>query len=187
MKKILFLIVIFVIALGAGCKKKVEPTPPPPPPPVEKISLQDFMKEKGFSSMISNLEPGQVVTVKIDPNTVLFDETELYVSKFPLEFRVEEDWESIVKYATTFRFPSIVLYLKSKYMGEKDSQLEIRSLSDYSYLREQGELIWFLKESPKGTPPFENIPTALVEYPSGKFLVLNQESEEMPKWNSNKN
>jgi len=185
MKKIWFLIVIFVIALGAGCKKKVEP-PPPPPPPVEKISLQDFMKEKGFSSMISNIEPGQVVTVKIDTSKVLFDETELYVSKFPLEFRVEEDWESIVKYATTYKFPSIVLYLKSKYLGEEDSQLQISFLSDYSSVREQGELIWFLKESPEGTPPFENVPTALVESPSGNFLVLNQKNEEMPMWNSNK-
>lgn len=186
MKKILFLIVIFVIALGAGCKKKVEPLPPQPKPKVEKTTFQDFMKEKGFSSMISKLEPGQVVTVPIDTSTVLFDETELYVSKFPLEFRVEEDWESIVKYTTTYKFPSIVLYLKSKYMGEKDSQLEIRSLRDYAYLREQGELIWFLKESPEGTPPFENIPTALVEYSSGKFLVLNQKNEEMPRWNFNK-
>ena len=185
MKKILFLIVIFVLALGAGCKKKVEPTPPPPPPPVEKQSQQELMK--GFVSMVSDLKPGEVIPVIVNKEKFTSDYSVFNVSLFPLEFKMLEEWKSLVKYSSVYRFPSIVLHLKSKYMGERDSQLQIRYvkdryLQDYSTVKEDGDLVWILKDSPKGTPPFENIPTLLVEAEDGSFWVLNQNGDEMPRW-----
>lgn len=178
MKKILFLIVIFVLALGAGCKKKVEPTPPPPPPPVEKQSQQDMMK--GFVSLIPQLEPGEVIPFKVDKEKFLSDYSVFNVSLFPLEFKIPEDEESFVKYLKKYAFPSVVWRLKSKYRAEEDSQLQVLNLEYYFDFREDGDLMWILKESPKGTPPFENIPTLLVETEDGKFWVLNQNGEEMP-------
>jgi len=185
MKKILFLIVIFVLALGAGCKKKVEPTPPPPPPPVEKQSQQDMMK--GFVSLIPQLEPGEVVPVIVDKEKLDSKYSVFNVSLFPLEFKMNEEWELLVKYSSVYRFPSIVLHLKSKYRVEEDSQLQIRHvkdrfLEDYETVKGEGDLVWILKESPEGTPPFDHIPTLLVEAKDGSFWVLDQNGDEMPRW-----
>ncbi len=181
MKKILFLVVIFVLALGAGCKKKVEQVPQPvSPPPVEKTILSEFVKKMDFVSMVSNLNEGQVLTVKVDAS-VITDERELYISKFPREFKIPENEETFVTYLKTYLFPSVVWRINAKYLGEKDSQLEVLDLQYYLDLREDGDIMWILKDSPKGTPPFKNIPTVLVESPSGKFWILNQKNEEMPR------
>jgi hypothetical protein len=174
MKKIVFLIVIFVLALGAGCKKKVESVaPPPPPPPVVKMTQQDFMKF--LVSMIPQLEPGAVKTVDVDKEKVISEESAFNVSLFPLEFLTPAEEKYIVKYM----FPSVV------WRGE-DFQLPVVNPENYFTCREEGEKVWILKEAPKGTPPFENIPTLLVETEEGKFWVLNQNGDEMPlraNWN----
>ncbi len=174
MKKFLFLIVIFILALGAGCKKKVEPVaPPPPPPPVVKVTQQEFMKS--LVSMIPQLNPGEVKTVNIDKGKVISEESSLNVSLFPLEFisPAEE------KYIMQYMFPSVV-------WRWDDFQLEVLNLEEYFLHREPGEKVWILKESPKGTPPFKNIPTLLVENNNGEFWVLDQNGDEIPlrmNWN----
>jgi hypothetical protein len=168
MKKLVFLLVIFVLALGAGCKKKVEPVvPPPPPPPVVKVTQQDFIK--GLISMIPQLESGEVIPVQVDKEKVISEESIFNVSLFPLDFIYPEGKNYILKYM----FPSVV------WPGD-GFQLPVVDPENLITCSEPGETIRIEKESPKGTPPFENIPTLLVEASEGKFWVLNQNGDEMP-------
>jgi hypothetical protein len=170
MKKYLFLSVIFALALAVGCKKKVESIapPPPPPPPVEKVrSQQEFMK--GLVSMIPQLKSGEVITVNVDKEKVTSNESKFYVSLFPLEFITPAEEKYIVKYM----FPSVVWRYER-------FQLPIASLPNYFDCREQGEKVWFIKESPNSNQPFEHSPTLLVEAENKEFWVLNQKGDEMP-------
>lgn len=168
MKKFVFLIVIFLLALGAGCKKKevVVEAPPPPPPP--KQSEQVLIKS--FASYLPQLEPGEVITVSVDHSKYLSNETEFRVSLFPLEFTDFAEEPYLVKYL----FPSVV----TKY---PTFQLEVLNLYEYFLQRQPGEKVWILKESPAGTPPFEHIPTLLVEASNGKFWVTDQKGDEIRK------
>jgi hypothetical protein len=168
MKKILFLTTIFVLALVAGCKKKevILPEPPPPPPP-PKQSEQVFIQ--GFISLVSQLELGEVITVQVDKEKFISDELEFHVSLFPLDFAYPEGKDFVWKYM----FPSIV------WPGD-GFQLPVVDPENLEICSEAGEIFRILKESPAGTPSFENIPTLLVVKGSGEKLVLNQNGEEMP-------
>ncbi|HNZ52161.1 MAG: hypothetical protein BWY36_00001 [Candidatus Diapherotrites archaeon ADurb.Bin253] len=168
MKKFVVLFAVFTLAIIAGCKKKVEPVvSPPPPPPIAKVTQQEFMK--GLISMVPQLSPGEVKSVTIDKEKVISGESTLNVSLFPLEFIIPAEEKYIVQYM----FPSVIWKWDS-------FQLEVINLEEYFLHREPGERIWILKESPKGTPPFKNIPTLLVENNNGEFWVLNQNGDEMP-------
>lgn len=163
MKKFLFLLVIFVLALGAGCKKKeVPPPPPPPPPPVEKISERAFIK--GLISMISQLEPGKTLTIQIDKEKVISNKDKVEVALFPLEFISPAEESYIMRYM----FPSVVW----RYDG---FQLPIVDLENYLTCREAGEKVWIIKESPDPSNPFDHVPTLIVD-----GLVLDQNGDEMP-------
>lgn len=169
MKKILFLTMIFVLALGAGCKKKevlVEASPPPPSLPKQ----SEQMLIKGFTSLVSQLEPGEVITVPVDKEKFISKETEFRVSLFPLEFTDFAEERYLVKYL----FPSVVTKFPT-------FQLEVLNLYEYFLHRQPDEKVWILKDSPAGTPPFEHIPTLLVEASGGKFWVLDQNGDEILK------
>lgn len=167
MKKILFLVVILFIALGASCKKKEVTLPePPPPPPPPKQTEQELIKS--FTSLLPQLEPGEVITVQVDKSKFISDESEFQVSLFPLEFISPAEKPYIEKYM----FPSVVWRFK-------DSQLGVYDLTDYLDNAKPGEKFWILKESPAGTPPFKQIPTLLVKKGSGEELVLDQNADEM--------
>lgn len=168
MKKFIFLIVILLLALGAGCKKKeviVEAPPPPPPPP--KQTEQELMK--GFISMLPQLELGKAVSVQVDKEKFISEESEFSVSLFPLEFLTPAEKPYVVKYM----FPSVV-------WRYDDFQLPIVDLENYFTCTEPGDKIWIIKESPDPTKPFEQVPTLLVEASEGKFWVLDQNGNEMP-------
>mgnify|MGYP000933564617 CR=1 FL=1 len=169
MKKFVFLVVIFLLALGAGCKKKeaVVETPPPPPQ-LPKQSEQVLIK--GFISLVSQLEPGEVITVQVDKEKFISNETEFRVSLFPLEFTDFAEERYLVKYL----FPSVVTKFPT-------FQLEVLNLYEYFLHRQPDEKVWILKESPAGTPPFDNIPTLLVEASGNKFWVLDQNGDEIRK------
>lgn len=168
MKKVLFLLVIVVLALMAGCKKKVEPVEaPPPPPPLPKQTEQEFIK--GLVSHVPRLEPGKTLEVQIDKNQVLSNESKAEISLFPLEFISPAEKPYVVKYL----FPAVVWKLT-------DSQLPVWDLPDYLDNTRPGEKIWILKDSPNPKEPFENIPTLLVKI-GEKELVLNNRGDEMPR------
>ncbi len=168
MKKILFLAVIFALALGAGCKRKVEQAPPPPPPtPVEKQSQQEMMKS--FVQIVSNLKLGEVIHFKVDREKFISDYSAFDVSLFPTEFFTSSEEKYLLKYM----FPSVV-------WRWDEFQLQVLNLEEYYIHREDGGKVWILKESPKGTPPFKNIPTVLAEARDGNFWVLDQNGNEMP-------
>lgn len=172
MKKFFVLSVIFMLAFGVSCKKKeVAVEAPPPPPPVEKISQQEFMKS--LISMVTQLNPGEVKTVNVDKEKVISEESSFNVSLFPLEFFNFKEENYIVKYL----FPSVV-------WKWDDFQLEILNLEEYYLHRKAAKKVGILKESPKGTSPFDNIPTLLLEASNGKFWVLNQKGYEMPLRNN---
>jgi hypothetical protein len=131
------------------------------------MTQQEFMKS--FISMVPQLTPGQVKTVSVDKEKFISEYSSFNVSLFPLEFITPEEENYLVQYM----FPSVV-------WRWVDFQLEVLNLEEYYLHRESGEKVWILKESPKGTPPFENIPTLLVTADDESFWVLNQNGEEMP-------
>jgi hypothetical protein len=87
MKKIVFLLVIFVLALGAGCKKKVEPVASPPPPPPPKITEVDFVKLLVTLPEVKNLKLEDFVNVKLNPEKVISPSAE-----FAIVQRLNSDW-----------------------------------------------------------------------------------------------
>lgn len=70
MKKLVFLLGILLLALGAGCKKKVEPVAPPPPPPPPKISEAEFLLGLPGHSDVKNLKLGDSLVVTMNPEVV---------------------------------------------------------------------------------------------------------------------
>ena len=168
MKKFLFSVLIFALALGAGCKKKeVVVEAPPPPPPPEKQTEQEFVKS--LVSMIPQLEPGKVLNVQINKERVVSGEVELSVSLFPLEFTPAEAKPYIAKYL----FPSVVWW----YDGQ---QLEVLDYPYFLNLTLPGEVVRILKESPNASKPFAHSPTLLIERKSGERQVLDKNGDEMP-------
>ena len=168
MKKILFLFAVIALAFITSCKEKEVPSPPtPPPPPSPMLSQQEYLK--GLVSMIPQLEPGEVIPVKVDKEKVFSEESVFNVSLFPLEFISPAEKPYIMKYL----FPSVVWRFT-------DSQLGVYDLPDYLDNAKPGEKFWILKDSPAGTLPFKQIPTLLVEASEGKFWVLDQKGDEMP-------
>jgi hypothetical protein len=169
MKKVLFLMIVFVLALGAGCKKKAAPVEaPPPPPPPPKQTEQEAIK--GLISNVPRLELGKILEVPVDKSKVISDETSFLVSLFPLEFI----YPAGRKYVVSYMFPAVVWRLT-------DSQLLIRNLYEYLNYSKPGEKIWLLKNSPNPKVPFKHIPTLLVETKDkSKFWVLDQTGDEMP-------
>ncbi len=166
MKKFLFLIVIFVLALEAGCKKKevTLPEPPPPPPPPPKVqTVYGFMKES-----VSNfplIEPGKVIGITAGEKRVIDLKGNLYPSEKKFYFSLFQDTLSYPEssfFVTKYLFPSVKL----------DWGMPIADLQDYLTIVQKGDLFVFSKTSPDPSKPYKYSPT---------FLVRT--SEEMPLLN----
>ena len=151
MKKLVFLLIVFALALGAGCKKKQAPVeaPPPPPPPPPKQTEQQFIS--GLISHVPTLELGKTLEVQVDRSRVETSESSFMISLFPKEFIYPAGREYVIKYM----FASVVWRLP-------DSQLLVEDLPSYLDTK-PGEKIWILKDSPDPNKPFNHIPTLLVE------------------------
>jgi len=78
MKKILFVFVVLIFALGAGCKRKVEPVAPPPPP---KISEAQFLLGLSERTDVKNLKLGDSLVIALNPDVVLSPSAQSVVVK----------------------------------------------------------------------------------------------------------
>jgi hypothetical protein len=166
--KSFFLIVFFFALVFTSCKK----TPPPPLqlphfPPLHVQTEKEYLKD--LLPTLSQLKEGERITIKVDNRHVSLIESELYASLFPLEFTDLAEERYLVRYmfrSVVTRYPTF--------------QLKVLNLEEYFLQREPGEKVWILKESPAGTPPFDQIPTYLIEGKNGWFWVLEQNAEEIP-------
>jgi hypothetical protein len=162
MKKIVFLIVIFVLALGAGCKKKEVslPEPPPPPQPPEVQTVYSFMKDCTLN--LSLLEPRKVIEITVGDKRVIDLKGNLYPSTKKFYFSLFPDTLSYPEasfFVAKYLFPSVKL----------DWGMPIVDLQDYLIVAEEGDLFVFSKKSPDPSKHYDYSPM---------FLVRT--SEEMP-------
>jgi hypothetical protein len=109
------------------------------------------------------------MTILVDKDKFTSEESEFLVQLLPLDFVFPEGKDLVRKYM----FPSVV------WPGE-GFQLPVVDPENLETCSDPGEIFRILKESPAGTPPFENIPTLLVVKGNGEKLVLNQHGNEMP-------
>jgi len=176
-KKIWVFLGILAIVLGTSCKKKVETVVEEAPQvqKVENISEAAFLKNAS-SGLEEALDPGEKLTVKVDPGTVVgLNQSSFTVSLFPVKFihPAEE------KYVKKYLLPSVVIKFAS------GAQLPYSYLPEYLNDDKEGLEIWLLKECADPNIVYEHVPTLLFEGANGYFKVTDQNGDEMfirPEW-----
>jgi hypothetical protein len=170
MKKFVFLLVIFVLALGASCKKKevVVEAPPPPPPPPEVQTVYSFMKD--CTSNLSLIEQGKVIEITVGDKRVIDLKGNLYLSTKKFYFSLFPDTLSYSKasfFVVKYLLPSVKL----------DWGMPIADLQDYLTVAEEGDLFVFSKKSPDSSKPYDYSPMFLVRT-SEEMPLLNVSEED---------